>query len=344
MSNVTPALTSEWLVDEKNRFGAYNISPEALALINRSETLKADMRAYANSDFTTFGRINSQAGAGEYSTNVGDKKGYLHIARDRFSTPENTVSVLAHELGHFRVEEPDAAMAKARAHALAAKDKAAYENACHLTEGYAHYNEVKVREEILETVRLAAELEQRPLTAQELQLESRWRGEGVYGSRGEGQDHLIASRIADAAREEPGHLTATQVMEKAVFALAQNNRAHVTSSTGQSYEQFCDTEASRMLSSGSAPASATDGALRMLQPVSSEPSPTEDLSAFLDRMLAADDATFRRMQRTLADLPPGREVIAEGIAEVNRQEQMAAQQQQQVQAQQPQALVMVLPH
>lgn len=237
MSNFTPALTSEWLVDEKNRFGAYNISPEALALINRSETLKADMRAYANSDFTTFGRINSQAGAGEYSTNVGDKKGYLHIARDRFSTPENTVSVLAHELGHFRVEEPDAAMAKARAHALAAKDKAAYENACHLTEGYAHYNEVKVREEILETVRLAAELEQRPLTAQELQLESRWRGEGVYGSRGEGQDHLIASRIADAAREEPGHLTATQVMEKAVFALAQNNRAHVTSSTGQSYEQ-----------------------------------------------------------------------------------------------------------
>lgn len=341
MGDFTPSITAEWLADKKHRLSAYAISPDALAMINKSETLKADMRAYAASDFTAAGLLNGKANTGEYLTPAGESKGYLHIAPDRFSTPEKTVSVLAHELGHFRVEEPRAAMANARAHALAAKDKAAYESACHLTEGYAHYNEVKVREEILETVRLAAELEQRPLTAQELQLESRWRGEGVYGSRGEGQDHLIASRIADTAREEPGHLTATQVMEKAVFALAQNNRAHVTSSTGQSYEQFCDTEASRMLSSASAPAAATDGALRMPQPASSEPSPTEDLSAFLDRMLAADDATFRRMQRTLADLPPGREVIAEGIAEVDRQERMAAQQQQQ-HAQQESAPVMVM--
>jgi hypothetical protein len=60
-------------------------------------------------------------------------------------------------------------------------------------------------------------------------------------------------------------------------------------------------------------------------------------------MLSADDATFRRMQQTLADLPPGREVIAEGIAEVNRQEQWVAQQQAQ---QQPAmgAPVMVMRH
>ena len=83
----------------------------------------------------------------------------------------------------------------------------------------------------------------------------------------------------------------------------------------------------------------------MPQTPSQEPSPTDDLSAFLDRMLSADDATFRRMQQTLADLPPGREVVAEGIAEVNRQEQWVAQQQAQAQ-QQPamEAPVMVMRH
>ncbi|MGJ3702214.1 hypothetical protein [Variovorax sp. AFSI2.2] len=333
MSTFTTAITAEWLADEKNKFKAYKISPEALAMINRSETLKADMRAYASSDYTAAGRINPEAGAGEYRTPVDkDNPGRLRIALDRFTTPEGTVSILAHELGHFRVEEPNAAIATARSNALTGKDKAAYESACHLTEGYAHYNEVKVREEILETNRLAAELEQRPLTEQEVQLESRWRGEGVHGSRGEGQDHLIARRISDAAREEPGHMTATQVMEAAVYALAQNNRGNVTSNTRQTYGQFCEVEASRMLP-GAAPAEATGEAQRTPQTPSKEPSPTDDLSAFLDRMLSADDATFRRMQQTLADLPPGREVIAEGIAEVNRQEQWVAQQQAQAQQQ-----------
>jgi len=47
----TPAITIEWLRTEANRFGAYNISAEALALINSSEIIKADMRAYAISDY-----------------------------------------------------------------------------------------------------------------------------------------------------------------------------------------------------------------------------------------------------------------------------------------------------
>jgi len=195
MSNFTPAVTADWLADKKNKFFEYDISSEALTMINRSETLKADMRAYAASDVTAAGKVNPKAGAGEYNTPVGKIKGFLYVAADRLSTPEGTVSILAHELGHFRVEEPDAPIATARANALTGKDKAAYESACHLTEGYAHYNEVKVRDEILETNRLAAELEQRPLTEQEVQLESRWRGEGVYGSRGEGQDHNVNRRL-----------------------------------------------------------------------------------------------------------------------------------------------------
>ncbi|SDJ06849.1 hypothetical protein [Variovorax sp. OV700] len=345
MSTITTAITAEWMADKNNKFKAYNISPDALAMINRSETLKADMRAYAASDYTVAAEVNPRTGAGEYSTPMSkDFPGYLHIASDRFDTSEGTVSILAHELGHFRVEEPNAAIATARSNALTGKDKAAYESACHLTEGYAHYNEVKVRDEILETNRLAAELEQRPLTEQEVQLKSRWRGEGVYGSRGEGQDHLIARRISDAAREEPGHMTATQVMEAAAFALAQNNRGNITSNTRQTYGQFCDVEASRMLPRA-APVGAMGEAQRTPQTSSKELSPTDDLSAFLDRMLSADDATFRRMQQTLADLPPGREVIAEGIAEVDRQEQWVAQQQAQAQ-QQPamEAPVMVMRH
>lgn len=66
-----------------------------------------------------------------------------------------------------------------------------------------------------------------------------------------------------------------------------------------------------------------------------ELSPTADFSAYLDRMLAAaqsgDDASFRKMTQTLADLPPGREVRAEAVAAVDRQEQWAAQQQTQLQ-------------
>jgi hypothetical protein len=66
-----------------------------------------------------------------------------------------------------------------------------------------------------------------------------------------------------------------------------------------------------------------------------ELSPTADFSAYLDRMLAAaqsgDDASFRKMTQTLADLPPGRELRAEAVAAVDQQEQLAAQHQAQLQ-------------
>ncbi|GAB3374965.1 hypothetical protein GCM10027431_28160 [Lysobacter rhizosphaerae] len=72
-----------------------------------------------------------------------------------------------------------------------------------------------------------------------------------------------------------------------------------------------------------------------------ELSPVKDFDAFLDRMLDAtnrgDDATFRKMTQTLADLPPGRALMAEARAEVDRQEQLAAQQQFEQQQQQQQA-------
>ncbi|MGO4779980.1 DUF2235 domain-containing protein, partial [Lysobacter sp. 2RAB21] len=42
---------------------------------------------------------------------------------------------------------------------------------------------------------------------------------------------------------------------------------------------------------------------------------------------SGDDAAFRKMTQTLADLPPGRQIRAEAVATVDRQEQLAAQQQ-----------------
>ncbi len=105
MSTFATALTAEWLADEKNKFKAYSISPEALAMINRSETLKADMRAYASSDYTADGRVNPKAGAGEYSTPTGKSRA-TSTSPPTASPPEGTVSILAHELGTSASKNP----------------------------------------------------------------------------------------------------------------------------------------------------------------------------------------------------------------------------------------------
>lgn len=63
--------------------------------------------------------------------------------------------------------------------------------------------------------------------------------------------------------------------------------------------------------------------------------PIQDLSTYLDRMLAAgqsgNDAVFRQMTQTLADLPPGRAVREEAAVTVDRQDQLVARQQQEQQ-------------
>lgn len=204
MSTTAP-ISLEWLNAKENKFSAYNISAETLALINKSETLKADIRAYAANTHVNPGEVSSKAGAGEYRTYVAatgstlEIKGFLNIAADRFSTAESTFNILAHELGHFRVEEPGATVANARANALAGNDKVAYENACNLTEGYAHYNEVKARDEVLASNRAQAAAENRPLTAQEQKLDDRWSGNGVFANLAEGKDHNTVKGIEDAA-------------------------------------------------------------------------------------------------------------------------------------------------
>jgi len=59
-------------------------------------------------------------------------------------------------------------------------------------------------------------------------------------------------------------------------------------------------------------------------------SPTQDIGAYMDRMLQAaasgDDAMFRKMTQALADLPAGRASTAQAKADVDMQELLAAQQ------------------
>ena len=63
----TPPITLEWLNSDASRLKAYNISSDALAMINKSETLKADIRAYAASASTTDAILHTKAGAGSYT-------------------------------------------------------------------------------------------------------------------------------------------------------------------------------------------------------------------------------------------------------------------------------------
>lgn len=73
--------------------------------------------------------------------------------------------------------------------------------------------------------------------------------------------------------------------------------------------------------------------------VSIQAAPAQDLSAYLDRMLAAgrsgNDADFRQMTQTLANLPPGRAIREEAAATADRQEQLATQQQREQQMEAP---------
>ncbi|MFZ3121502.1 MAG: hypothetical protein WA159_24655 [Variovorax sp.] len=195
----TPDITLAWLQSDSSKLNIYNISADALALINKSETLKADIRSYATSANTQEGKVNPTASAGEYNVPTSAGTGFLNIAADRFSTAESTFNILAHELGHFRVEEPGATVANARANALAGNDKVAYENACNLTEGYAHYNEVKARDEVLASNRAQAAAENRPLTAQEQILDDRWSGNAAFANAPEGKDHNTVKSIKEAA-------------------------------------------------------------------------------------------------------------------------------------------------
>ena len=258
--SATLPITLEWLNDKGNKFAAYNISADALALINCSETIKSDIRDYAASDYVTDGRVNSTAGLGQYnpyvagSGSTSEVVGYLDIAADRFSTPESTVQILAHELGHFRVEEPGAAIANARANAWTARDQGAYESACNLTEGYARLNEVRVGNELVAATRAQAAAEGRDLTVHERVFVDRWSGSGAFANSPEGSAHNIVQRIEQEAAADGKFHSLQEIANAAAMALGDDYKGYQTSSTGETYFDFCRRGAQAVISGGATPA------------------------------------------------------------------------------------------
>ena len=248
--NQTPAITLNWIQDSKNKISELPITQAALNLINKSETLKANIRAYAVSINTDGAQLVENSNAGSYQIPFRGELGLMKIGSNRFDTPEGTFNILSHELGHFKIEEPGAAIANARGNAQAAGDRVAYEAACNLTEGYAKYNEFQSRLEALETNRATAAAQGRQLTTEEQNLEDRWTGKGGYKLSGDSKDYLIVKSIEDFAGQSLNSYTTEDVRSAAAFALGENNKNALTSTDGQTYLNFCRLSANAVISSG----------------------------------------------------------------------------------------------
>lgn len=246
--STTPDITlTEW---NASKFRVLPISAAALNLINRSETLKADIRAYQAAETTDLVKQDANANAGSYTV-PGQEKGFLSIGLNRLSTPESTVDILAHELGHFKVEGPNGAITLARAAATAASNSEALQGACHMTEGYGRYNEVKVRREIMQVDEDAAALEQRPLNNDELARARTWNQAP--------EEAIVKSMERLINQPDPTHpYTEEDAAKAAVYALGEDNQRNFTSTSGGTvtYAEACRRDANNVLQSGQNTATA----------------------------------------------------------------------------------------
>jgi len=129
----TPTLTS---ADFGNgtKFAAIQsqITPTVLGYINRSETLKALVRAYQADGAA--GKVildSAKPTAAEYRVPViandgtPDELGRATFGTETINTLSRLIVVVSHELGHYEVENPGQIIANARAAATAAVRTAA---------------------------------------------------------------------------------------------------------------------------------------------------------------------------------------------------------------------------
>ena len=190
---------SEW---NSSKFKDIPVTQAALNLINKSEILKGDIRTYQASDSFPVELMATPATASSasYTLPKAGLGGKVSIGINRVSTPEGTFNILAHELGHFRLESPGAAIGNARANARAVSDKVAYEAACNLTEGFAKLNEFKARDEAIKSTQQQAIAEGRPLNIQEQILIDRWLGLGGLANSPEVKDYRIVDAIRESAK------------------------------------------------------------------------------------------------------------------------------------------------
>jgi hypothetical protein len=105
------------------------ISSNTLSLINKSETMKEQIRSYQADIQTQAVTLNTEKpNSASYSVPrlAAGKldKGFASFGINRINTPEGFIEVVSHELGHRDVEGLNSILGLARASAIAKSDRA----------------------------------------------------------------------------------------------------------------------------------------------------------------------------------------------------------------------------
>ena len=203
------------------------VTVEVLDLINKSETMKAQIRAY-QVDLNTkdvFLDIG-QPDAGSYTTPKDGNKGFLAFGANTISTAADFIRFVSHELGHYSVEGPGGAVTSARASAAGSQNVEAYEAACHLTEGYAR----------LATAQVVAEIASSSTPSSTL---------FKLTHLPEYEQYRSLSPIAAQTS-----WTWADVNNALAYALGESNKTNETSTTNESYLVFCRRQADSVINSG----------------------------------------------------------------------------------------------
>jgi hypothetical protein len=243
------------MADFGRKFAAIQsyVTPETLALINKSETLKEQFRSYQIDNKTdnvvldSTGKLNAASYTlpSSPTDTVAARLGQATFGSNTISTPEKFITVVSHELGHHDVEGPNSLIGNARANTAANKDANGYEAACHLTEGYARLATAKVIDEITS---------QTPANAQEALLMGSLKSETGYKEYKSLQS--VAAQTSWTSQEMDSGLA---------FALGDSNRTQKTSTENMTYLAFCKNEGDKVNASGITPAAGALVSLRLAQ-------------------------------------------------------------------------------
>jgi Ca2+-binding RTX toxin-like protein len=228
----TPALT---LTDFNRKFSsiAQYVTSPVLELINKSETMKAQIRSYQADNNVEAVVLNTEKpDAASYTTprieNGKQDLGFATFGVNRLSTPEDFIRSLSHELGHYAVENPGAVIANARANTAAALDVAGYAAACQLTEGYARLATARVIDEIRAQSSMSGTLGSLVNMAEYVQYQS------------------LLPGAASAS------WTANDLTNALAFGLGEFNKTNFTSTSGgqETYIQLCSRSANEVIRAG----------------------------------------------------------------------------------------------
>lgn len=210
------------------------VTNDTLALINKSETMKEQIRSYQADTQTKVVILDTaKPDAASYTAPVPAKgrepaqSGVASFGTNRINTPEGFIQVVSHELGHYAVESPGAAIANARASAISTGDRAAYEAACYLTEGYAALASAKVIDEIMANS-----------------------ATGSGGLLAYSHAHEEYRKLLPLVTETSP--TVDEMNATLAFGLGEGHKIQTTSTTGETYLQFCRRNAAEVISRGTA--------------------------------------------------------------------------------------------